>query len=283
MITDKQTDKIYFSEYLKDNKYTKDLGEIQNVLDLFNVDYDFLPKTKDIWARDYMPIQISQNDFVEYQYKPDYLQNKRDIKYQTNPTEVCKALNIQTRRTNLIIDGGNVIKSVNCVIVTDKALIENKELYPTEELFVSELKKVFKVKNVIIIPWDKQENFGHADGMIRFINDKTVLMNGYLEEDKSMQIMFDRLRVNNIEWKFLQYHVKEENKKNWAYINFLQLKDLILVPKLGIEEDEQALEQIRDYFSEFYQPDKILPVSVKTIIKGGGALNCISWNIKNPD
>ena len=283
MIIDKQTDKVYFSEYMKDNKYVKDFDEIQNVLDLFNVDYDFLPKTKDIWARDYMPIQISQNVFVEYQYKPDYLQNKKDIKFQTNPTEVCKALNIQTRKTNLIIDGGNIIKSKDCVILTDKALIENKELYTTEELFVTELKKVFKVKNVIIIPWDRHEKFGHADGMIRFINEKTVLMNGYLKEDKPMQVIFDRLRENNIEWKFLEYNVKEKSTKNWAYINFLQLKDLILVPKLGIEEDEQALEQIREYFAESYQSDKIRPVSVKTIIKGGGALNCISWNIENSE
>lgn len=43
-----------------------------------------------------------------------------------------------------------------------------------------------------------------------------------------------------------------------------------------IEEDAQALEQFRRLI-----PDKeIIPISCPQIVKRGGALNCISWNIK---
>lgn len=43
-----------------------------------------------------------------------------------------------------------------------------------------------------------------------------------------------------------------------------------------IEEDAKALEQFRRLI-----PDKeIRPVSCPQIVKRGGALNCISWNIK---
>lgn len=45
-----------------------------------------------------------------------------------------------------------------------------------------------------------------------------------------------------------------------------------------VEEDAQAVEQFR-----YYMPDcQIIPISCPQIVKEGGALNCISWNIKAP-
>lgn len=52
---------------------------------------------------------------------------------------------------------------------------------------------------------------------------------------------------------------------------------LVLVPQLGIDEDKQALEQIQNYLSDC----KVVgvPDSNEAVSKGG-ALNCISWNVK---
>ena len=33
-----------------------------------------------------------------------------------------------------------------------------------------------------MIPWDKKCEFGHADGMLRFINEDTVLISGFYEQ-----------------------------------------------------------------------------------------------------
>jgi agmatine/peptidylarginine deiminase len=74
--------------------------------------------------------------------------------------------------------------------------------------------------------------------------------------------------------------VKKQNKNNWAYINFLQTKDLILLPKLGTDEDEQALKQISDFYSDYADKNRIVQVEMNDIIALGGALNCISWTIK---
>ena len=126
MISDKNTNKIYFSEKLKVD-YPKVCMSIESVLNSNNVSYEFLPKTKDIWARDYMPIQVSKGKFVEFRYDPDYLQGKykgyRDLK--TYPDIVCNELGIETIKSDIILDGGNVIKSDNCVILTDKIVVEN--------------------------------------------------------------------------------------------------------------------------------------------------------------
>ena len=36
-----------------------------------------LQGTKDIWAVDYMPVQIQDDEFVQFVYNPDYLQSKK--------------------------------------------------------------------------------------------------------------------------------------------------------------------------------------------------------------
>jgi agmatine deiminase len=76
----------------------------------------------------------------------------------------------------------------------------------------------------------------------------------------------------------LDVKVKKTDKRNWAYINFLQTKDLILLPKFGIDEDEQAFKQIEEYFPDY--KNRIAQVDMTKIVRFGGALNCISWTTK---
>ena len=69
-------------------------------------------------------------------------------------------------------------------------------------------------------------------------------------------------------------------KLNWAYINFLQTRDLIIVPKFGIKEDQQAFEQIKNFFPEYSNQNRICQVDMNETAKYDGALNCITWTVK---
>jgi agmatine/peptidylarginine deiminase len=53
----------------------------------------------------------------------------------------------------------------------------------------------------------------------------------------------------------------------------------IIVPTFGIPEDKQALKYIRDA-----NPGcAVRGFRMRDIAKEGGALHCITWNIKKPD
>ena len=80
MIDDKDTNVVYFSDLLRTNvKFTTTYKQLTSILNSHNITYKFLPETKDIWVRDYMPIQINRNSFLEYRYDPNYLQgDKKD-------------------------------------------------------------------------------------------------------------------------------------------------------------------------------------------------------------
>lgn len=280
MISDRFTNIIYFSKRLKtDLRFSDTYEQISETLKSFGVKPRLLPDTKDIWARDYMPIQVSKNKFIEYRYDPDYLQGKwkgcRDLK--TYPDIVCDSIELTTEKSDIILDGGNLVKSKNCVILTDKVVIENRLSYSKTEL-VEQLKRIFEVEKIVLIPWDKKEKFGHSDGVLRFINDTKVLINEIYEYDTKLLY---RLKQNGLKWDFLRFKVNKKDKRNWAYINFLQTNDLILLPKFKIEEDKKALEQIKNHYPDYTENNRIAQIDMTEIVKFGGALNCIPWTIKD--
>jgi len=282
MISDKATNTIYFSDCLH-KSYPDTQKKIMEVLKAFGTEPLFLPKTKDIWARDFMPIQVTKDKFVEFRFDPDYLQGttfeRREVK--TYPDIVCDTIDLKTVKSDIILDGGNVVKSSDTVILTDKIIEENKRDY-TKTKLLDKLHELFEVELVILIPWDRECDYGHADGMLRFINDDTVLISGFYNttEDNWRGRIVKPLKQANLECEWLMVSDKEEQEQNVAYVNFLQTSSLILLPKLNRKEDDIALEQIAKFYPEYASNKRIAQIDMTPIEKKGGALNCISWTIK---
>jgi agmatine deiminase len=46
---------------------------------------------------------------------------------------------------------------------------------------------------------------------------------------------------------------------------------------MGIEEDEQALEQIKKFFPDYAKRDEIRQIKMREIVEMDGALNCLTW------
>lgn len=277
MIADWQTNKVYLSGKLEE-KFPGTYAKIVEKLNDLNCMPTILLHTKDIWARDYMPIQVSDKKFIEYRYDPDYLQGKekglRDLK--SYPDIICASIKLKTEKTDLIIDGGNIVKSTDCIILTDKIVRENQYTLDKTAL-IKKLHELFEVEKVVLIPWDTEEPYGHADGMLRFIDDRTVLINGIYKDHKAL---LGELKSQQIEYDFMTFSVKKKSKHNWAYINYLQTNDIILIPTMDCEEDEQALMQIKHFFPAYARNNKIAQVDSLEIVKEDGALNCISWTVK---
>lgn len=257
---------VYFSEYIKAYKCWNNIKE---ALESNSVPYGLLPNTKDIWARDYMPA-YSGNHFVAYIYNPDYLQN--DKEYITDKIlEVYDFSKDNLVETDLVIDGGNIIVCGDKVIMTEKVFVENPNY--TKEQVIEIIESAFSAK-LVIIPWDKEEEYGHADGMVRYVSDNHVLINNYKDIDPDLrEKIIKALKPHFSHISELEYG-SAQRVNSWAHINYLQVNDLIFVPQLDIPSDTIAIEQISNVFPKC----KVIPVEVKGLVKKGGALNCVSWN-----
>ncbi|NME70556.1 agmatine deiminase family protein [Flammeovirga aprica] len=272
MITDFEVSDVYVSEILSlKGEYQSTFQHLKATTDSYKIPLKLLPKTKDIWARDYMPVQISEGKFVEFRYDPDYLQGARKgyRNLKSYPDIICDAIGLNTVKTDIILDGGNMVKSKNTLIMTDKIFHENRNDYTKKEL-MKQLHSLFEIETIITIPQDSQDEYGHTDGMLRFIDGNTVIVNPFY---KNNQKMISALERDKLSIEFLKYEVKKLDKRSWAYINFLQTKDIILLPKFNIDEDELALEQIRKCYPNY----KVEQIEMTNIVKHGGALNCITW------
>ena len=151
MITDDHTNRVYFSSLLPEKCPVLN-AHIADALRKRDIPFTYLKGTKDIWCRDYMPIQIEKDRFVFYRYTPNYLQDKTGLTLQTNPelvfqeesNELLRMLPMSMEKEvrydglhpisishpvfhrfklELVMDGGNVVKCGDKVVMTDKVFV----------------------------------------------------------------------------------------------------------------------------------------------------------------
>ena len=220
---------------------------INKILKDNDIDHRVLRGTKDIWCRDYMPIQTREKRFVFYKYNPDYLQTKY---YQRTISDVNRVEYIERLRQDgevidldLVIDGGNVVRCGDKIVMTEKVFFENKDVSRNEIQHL--LEEAFE-GDIIFLPWDRNEILGHSDGIVHYVGDDRVLMTNYADFDTLKAHQFIKKLEKYVEVIQLKYNVKRKHERSWAYINFLQIGKLVLVPQLSIPEDEQALQQIAE-------------------------------------
>lgn len=276
MITDDKTDFLYLSNLLAKKKtFFKSFTQL---LQDQKVDYRLLPSTKDIWCVDYMPIQVEHNKFIRFKYQPDYLQNTTYISTQTDNKQVCQAIGISTHESQIKIDGGNVIKGSNWVILTDKIFKENPN-YTKPEL-IDELEHLFECK-VIFIPQEPGDYTGHADGIVRYYDNDTVLINNYKSNDQPgfQRKLINELTKNHfqvIKIPFNPYKNLNRESADGLYINYLQMDNLIVLPTFNIQEDDVAIR----LFEQLFPNQSLKTIDARDVSKEGGVLNCITWNIR---
>lgn len=279
MIKDRDTNTVYFSEHILTNiEYISAFKRIQFLLDKHNIKYKFLTNTKDIWCRDYMPIQIGIEEFVQFRYEPIYLESELEL--QSDPKQVLESNQITANFSSINLDGGNVIKWSDKVILTTRVFEENPKMSSTE--LTKELERLFK-SDILFVPNIKDDMTGHADGHLRFIDSKTVLVNELKNELAYWRNGFLKM-VKKAGLDFIEIPWFEHKDKNFkysaigGYVNYLEVDNLILFPVFEIDKnkDKQALAVIESVF-----PDRIIePINVNEIANLGGLLNCTTWTVK---
>jgi agmatine deiminase len=284
MITDNQTNFVWFSALLKE-KYSAEFGRIIEILTRHHINFDFLKETKDIWCRDYMPVQLSKKEFVQFRYEPSYLKTEKELLSRSDPKLVNEANGIHVENSLINLDGGNIVRYQNKAMITARVYKENRDTGLTEAEIRDQISKDLHAE-VIIIPEHRGDEIDHADGYVRFLDDKTILVNELANEYKYWVKGMNQLR-DRYGFKFVEIPwFTPKKKKNplsalGIYINFLEVGNLILLPKFEIEgnRDEDALKK----FIELYPGKTIEQVNINDIAEEGGLLNCISWNIKSPN
>ena len=260
---------IYFSALLP-VLYPTDAETLLAALAAHDVPYALLDGTRDIWLRDFMPVRTGSRKLVSFRYEPSYLKNDPDLRTDFRK-DLAPQLGLPVTYSQINLDGGNVVFSPSGarVLISDRVFSENPERPPA--VLVRELSELLEAE-VLIIPSLKSDMTGHADGMARFLDDRTVLCNRSLSSYGFEQKVKRSVRDYGLDAEDFPFVPTGGVSAVGCYLNFLETERAVFLPVFGIEQDAEAETFARQLFSK-----EIVPVNIREIAQQGGCLNCISW------
>lgn len=285
MITDSQTNIVYFSSLLP-KQHPKFSDDLEIILKKHSIKYKWINNTRDIWCRDYMPIQITEDEYAQFKYFPDYYLDHENIRYLTIQDEMEYSQMGNINYSDLIADGGNIVNSSNKAFMTEKVFTENNNL--EKKTVIKKLKEALHIDDLFFLPVQPKDTSGHSDGMLRFYDENTILLNEFNESPSWMDrlnrsIRSSRLTVIPFPYKPSSHVNNKEYTAHGCYINFAQIGNLLIFPQFGKEfanTDNLALRKINElYPAPNYQVE---PINAESIAWYGGVLNCCTWNISKP-
>lgn len=278
MIADHETNVVYVADTLE-KKFPDVYRGLASILGGHAIPLRTIPGTHAVWCRDYMPIQVARDRFVQFRYAPDYLGGR--YKSLRADGEIGPTLTFTTNceRTEIVLDGGNVVKWSDKVILTEKIFSENP-LWGRKEL-VAELERLLEVERLIFVPSEPGDVTGHSDGVVRFMDGGSVVMNDYGRIDRGYgRNLLRRLRGAGMDVLKIAYQPGPGSSEGMPsavgnYINFLQVGSVVVVPTYNLPEDEL----VQATLEMAYPGSTIIGLACRDLAKCGGVLNCTTWPV----
>lgn len=273
---------VYLSALLA-TKYPSTCKRLTDLLDKYKIAYKFLEGTKDIWCRDYMPVQNAEGELIQFKYDPSYLKGVPEYEESRSDVRYVDEVNgFKPIFSDINLDGGNVVMYGKKAIITDRVFDENKNM--NRDDIRQQLAELLKTEIIIIPALAKSYDFtGHADGMIRFVDENTVIGNELSADSQTFQKNMERaMRLANltyIEFPYFNYEIKgNHDHAIGVYLNYLEIGNLIVMPVFGVpgNRDAEALAKLKEVF-----PNKTIEtIDYNDVALTGGILNCTTWVIK---
>ena len=273
---------VFMSELLK-TKFPDACNRLLQILEKYHVNYEWIKGTKDIWCRDYMPVQTESGKFIQFRYEPSYLKGKKEWEEsRSDVKEICRLNKIDATFSDINLDGGNVLICDGRAIISDRLFSENPER--DKDSLIKELSKLLECEIIIIPALKSQEEdmTGHADGMVRFVDRNTIIgnerrPNEYAYMKKGLQEAIDKFNLKYIDIPFFEdKDSKHPDSAIGIYVNYLELNDLIVMPVFNKAEDTQAIDTIKKAFPA----KQFETINYDEVAKEGGLLNCTTWVVK---
>jgi agmatine deiminase len=265
------------------------------------IEFIEMPQLSDIWVRDYAPLTLIEMGMlapVKFEYKPTYVEKKYEkyIQYDNEAGHLLgeKCIGKGERALYFKWDMGNLTHNGKGTAIITNRIISDNETVSIDH----ELKPVLHVwlgfSNIIFIPVEPEDKTGHVDGMVRFIDEKIIVVGAYPTHSSNhrfMEILAKELK-SDLGEDYTIIRLVNAEPENYVsegicsavgnHVNFLRINELILFPYYSDEISKQPLMDFKSELEKNNLPLQIIPIDIPEInelARKGGVLNCISWQI----
>ncbi|RMG31014.1 MAG: agmatine deiminase family protein [Gammaproteobacteria bacterium] len=253
----------------------------------------FTIPTNDTWIRDYGPVTVYEGTrpFLE-----DFQFNGYGRRYPYADDNQATARlfaagafgETPLRHHDLVLEGGAFDSDgAGSLLVTERCLLEeNRNPGMTRERWEAVFARVFGTRRVLWLTEGRlagDDTDGHVDMLARFCNPTTI---AYCQADPHDREHHDALAAMEQELRALRrpdgkpytllplplpaplHHAGERLPA--SYVNFLILRQAVLVPAYDDPQDVRVLERLERAF-----PDRaLIPVPARILVRQKGALHC---------
>lgn len=260
---------VYLSTLLP-RQYPSDAEALFAALAAHDVPYALLDGARDVWVRDFMPVRTRSGQMISFRYEPSYLRDCPELRTDFR-RDIAPQLALTPLYSDIILDGGNAVFSPSGerVLISDRIFAENPGrarrdlMWELSELLEAEILIIFSLKS---------DMTGHADGMVRFLNDRTVLCNRPLSSCGFEQKVKRSVRDYGLDTVDFPFVPTGGVSAVGCYLNYLETEQAVFLPVFGLKQDGEAVSAAERLF-----PKPVIPVMMPHIAAEGGCLNCISW------
>jgi len=293
-------EKIYISGHLKNTERGRDVAKKLNEI-AQKISYTFeiveIPDplhSKNEWCRDYMPVKGADGNYKLFKYQPSYMMGY--VTYERmipDQLSICKKLDLPIEVVDIILDGGAIEIIGKKGIISDKVLSENTTSWQQgKPNIIAKIKEILCLDELIVVPADPWDFTGHVDGMVRFVDESTVLVNDLTGLDDFMKEESDYERWMYANWRGnlskslesaglkripLTCTTQENEEDDWAngaYMNFLKLDKVIIMPSFNDPQNDNDAKAILE--KVYKRP--VETIEATELAKKGGVINCVTWN-----
>lgn len=278
MIEDQETNVVFVADTLERSLPAVYYGLV-DILGRHGIPLRMIPGTRSIWCRDYLPIQVSEDRFVQFRYAPDYLTGK--YRHLRADGQIGSGLPYvkNCERSEIVLDGGNLVSWTDKVVVCEKVFAENPGQGPAE--LIQRLGSELGVDRVIVIPTEPGDVVGHADGVVRFYGGNSVLVNDYRGFDPTYRrellgvLKGQGLSVTEVPYRPTLGKTRGIPPATGCYLNYLRVAGLVVCPTYGMAEDRVVMELLGNRLGVV-----VHGLDCRDLALDGGAVHCVTWNIR---
>ncbi|KAJ3431970.1 agmatine deiminase-related [Anaeramoeba flamelloides] len=234
----------------------------------------------DIWMRDFTT--VNPENPVQFVYSSASMSKKESKKTQRIFDQFDQEYQIKRKKSNYILDGGNIVYNYSGKLVTTTRFLKDNNLQFEEAKEI--LKALFQADHVAIIEPDDGA-LAHADGMVAWIENDVLLVNNYSKLDREfhkrvlqeLQDSFTDITIITVPVIFDETIVDNKKKICSAYginLNLVSTYTTLYVPIYGEEYEEEVLQIIRNSTHK-----NVITINSKLISLLGGSVRCLTWQL----
>ena len=244
-----------------------------------------------MWIRDYAPIILRYEDdsviMVDARYQTRVMREAR-LKDEVMGVHLAHMLNLPLRSVPLLLEGGNMVSNGDGIVATTMKTIQlNNFSGFTHEQLKPMFEDYLGTQTVIALDALKDESTAHVDMFMTFLGKNVAVMaeSNLPGDSDNVALLKNNVRLlSNLNTsmgpiKITRIPLPPKWGEDYrSYTNVIMANGVLLMPSYS-DVDPELENRAASVYKSLLPNWKIKRINCDALVKEGGQLHCISYNI----